>query len=152
MRIKLSSGEEGDKVPARPSHLSQYVELLKELVKDNESYVLVNYSGSLPDIKSVQNRSQTLNNWDIKIHFTIFDNRVVGYISQKVGPSYGSAPQPHASEIWYAVSQDYRGLGLNYGPFHASLTGSNVEYLEAYVDNRKSIRLLESWLRVAGSD
>lgn len=47
----------------------------------------------------------------MKMHFAVHENCVAAYVGQCIGPDYESNLQPHISEIWYAVSRNFRKTG-----------------------------------------
>ncbi len=145
MNIRLKDGREVCVVGASADYVDGYLALLKELLQDAESYILVNYLGELPTYEQVRGRAPQWNSEDRRMHFAIFRGNVVGYVGQRVGPNYGSTLQPHISEIWYAVSGAFRKTGLIYALIYQSLQSLNVKYLVAYVDSRNeaSLNLLQ---------
>ena len=106
---------------------------------------MVNYSGTVPTLETISQRALAWNNGNIIMHFALDGERVIGFCGQRIGPSYGPDLQSHVSEVWYAVSRNFRGSGLIYALISVALRSVNVKYLEAYVDtrNQRSAALLE---------
>lgn len=146
MQVFLKEGIRVNIEPANENYVESYMEFIKDLASDDDSYVIVNYSGLLPDIDGVRERSKLWNKGNISMHFALLKDRVIGYCGQKIGPTYGNDLQPHVSEIWYAVSRDFRGSGLIYPLIFESLKNTDVKYVQAYVDTRnvKSSKLMEN--------
>lgn len=144
-KILLRNGDLVEIAPANSGHVNAYLQLIRELANDDESYVLVNYSGTVPTLGAVSQRALSWNTGNIIMHFALEGERVIGFCGQHIGPSYGPDLQPHVSEVWYAVSRDFRGSGLIYALMSVALRSVNVKYLEAYVDTRnyRSAALLE---------
>ncbi|MGC8562402.1 MAG: GNAT family N-acetyltransferase [Thermoplasmata archaeon] len=145
MNVRLGNGEMLVVKPAEEGYLQSYIELVRQLSKDGESYILVNYSGKVPSLEDTRQRASAWNRSDVTMHFATKAEDVVGYCGQRIGPSYGAELQPHLSEMWYAVSKDYRGTGLVYALMDESIRSRNVKYIQAYVDARnvRSMKLLE---------
>lgn len=146
MQVFLKEGIRVDIEPANENYVESYLELIKDLASDNDSYVIVNYSGLLPDIVGVRERSKIWNKGNISMVFALLEDRVIGYCGQKIGPTYGDYLQPHVSEIWYAVSKDFRGSGLIYPLIFESMRNTDVKYVQAFVDTRnvRSSKVLEN--------
>jgi ribosomal protein S18 acetylase RimI-like enzyme len=132
-------------IEASVDYVESWLVLLRELPGDTDSYTLVNYSGQLPTYDQAREMALQWNREGIRMHFVIFQANVVGYMGQRVGPNYGVILQPHVSEIWYAVSREFRKTGLIYTLMHQSFKSLNVKYLLAYVDSRNesSLNLLQ---------
>ncbi len=146
MRVFLKEGIVVDIELANENYIESYLELIRGLASDKDSYVIVNYSDILPDLAGVKERSKLWNRGNISMHFALQKDRVIGYCGQKIGPTYGDQLQPHISEIWYAVAREFRGSGLIYPLIFQSLRNTDVKFVQAYVDTRniRSAKVLEN--------
>ncbi len=146
MKYLVSNDRKVDIIEAQINFAESYGKLLEMLSRDPDSYILPNYMGKPPSFKSIMERANSWNTEDRRMHFAIYENEVVGFCGQKIGPSYGHILQPTVSEMWYAVSGDFRGSGLIYALINESLKSIQSKYVQAFVDseNSKSLNLLKN--------
>jgi len=146
--MKLVGSKEFDLRPADADRdFDGFYDLLVDLSKERESYIMVNYIGSVPPKQELKERSKTWNKFPSFLELAFCSGFLVGFAGAHIGPNFGSA-QPHEAEVYYAVRKDYRGLGLSYALLFSLFSRLNrpVKYVHAYVyaGNIPSIRTLEA--------
>ena len=144
--MRLVSSKEFDVRAADPDRdFDVFYDLLCTLLRERDSYVMVNYMGATPTREELKERSKVWNRSRFHLGVAFCNNLLVGYTGALVGPNFGTA-QPDEAEIYYAVRREYRGAGLSYALLLSLLNRLSVKYIHAYVyvGNTPSIRTLEA--------
>jgi len=119
---------------------------LRELLDDEDSFVLVNYLGEVRDVQEIGKILKDSNSSQRLWYLTFINNELVGGASLFVAPFFPFKVQTHEGRLAYWVRRKFRGMGLTYVMLYVLLSNSGVTYVSAFVDrlNIKSMRILEA--------